>query len=232
MTSNGGVVAERLDRREVERARALAAADHEDRGGVRVDAEHPSAGGAGGLGDGAADRTAGDEVLRPGAAREREGEGDAARQRRREPVGDAQVRVGLHQQERTPGEPRRQGDRSAHVAAAAEDDVGAPAQQQGRRAGGRQRREHHRPEVAQRQPPREAVQRDQVLRIAGARHGARCPGAAGADEPDLSAPRPERVGDRQGRHHVAARPARRDRHAQGRRPLRDGWWVSLTGVRC
>ena len=96
------------------------------------------------------DRAADDAVAcGPSQPRQRVGEEDALRERQREPVGEAEVGIGLGERRRDPhrrgGEHHRPGD----VAAAAEDDVGAAAAQD--RAAGR-RRDDRPPERARRAP--------------------------------------------------------------------------------
>ena len=88
-------VGERLDRREVDRARAERAAEDQHAGRLRRDAELGAGGGA--VVDGRRDGAAGDEVAVAVAAGDREGEADAAGARREQAVGEAEVGVGLGQ---------------------------------------------------------------------------------------------------------------------------------------
>ena len=86
-------VGERLDRRQVDRARAERAAEDQHAGRLRRDAELGAGGRA--VVDRRRDGAAGDEVAVAVAAGDREGEADAAGARREQAVGEAEVGVGL-----------------------------------------------------------------------------------------------------------------------------------------
>ena len=67
------------------------------------------------------------EVLRAISARDRVGEEDLLRERRREPVREAEVRVRLGQRCRNPAQPGGEHHRSGYVTTRAQHDVGAAA---------------------------------------------------------------------------------------------------------
>ena len=119
----------RLDHELVEARRSLAAAEDEQHTGPRRQVEGATALGPRGRAVPGRDRAAGDAVLRPVAALDREREEDPPRERRREPVRKPEVRVRLHERRRDP-HPRRGVDhRPRDVASAAEHDVGLPLPQ-------------------------------------------------------------------------------------------------------
>ncbi len=226
-----GRAAEGLDGGAVQAAGALAAADHQDGGRPGVDPEGPPAGRARGGGHGPAHRAAGHQVAPAGAAGERERQRDPPRQRRGQAVGGAEVRVGLHEHERAARQPRRQGHRPGDVPARADHDVGAAAGEQRGRARDGDRRLRQRDQVPRRQAPREAAHGEQVLGVAGRLDRAGRARPAGAHEADLSPPRAQRVGHRQRRHHVTARPAGGDQRPHGVGPRRGGRRSGIGG-RC
>ena len=130
------LVAVRLDREVVEAARAGERAEERDH---RCLPRQVEATAALFLRDAAmvgGHRPAGDAVLRAVPARDAVGEEDAPRERRRQPVGEAEVGVRLRQRGGQLLPPGRVDHRPGDVAAAAEDDVRPPPLQD-RRAGAR-----------------------------------------------------------------------------------------------
>ena len=179
-------------------------------------------------GDPRRDGPARDAVARPVAAGQREGEADAAGARREEAVGEAEVRVGLRQDERDPPGDGRQPDRAGDVAAAAEHGVGpAPA------AGSAPAAPTAPAALATARAAATGLLRERpstriaVERVAGGGHqlGLR---PLAADEGDLRALSPQRVGDRDRRDDVARGPAGGDHDP---RPAHRGSG-SRTGWRC
>ena len=121
-------VGERLERGQVDRASPERAAEHQHAGVVEAHREpltrratFRSAGG---------DRPAGDAVARSAATGEREGKAYAPRERGQHPVGQAQVAVGLGDDEGDAQRERGHTDRPGDVAAAAHHGVrGEPSKQ-------------------------------------------------------------------------------------------------------
>ena len=159
---------------------------------------------------GAGNGPAGHPVLASVPLRQVVGEEDAPRERRRQPVREPEVGVGLGQRGRDAQRAGREHHRAGDVAAAAEDDVrSAPAQDPD--AGcRRQPGPDERPQERNGRPPREARDRERVERVAVRR-----------DEPSLDAIRrpgerhqhaalAQRLRHRERRQHVACRSAGRD----------------------
>ena len=151
-----------------------------------------------------------DPVLRPVAPGHRVGEKDTSRERRREPVRQPEMRVGLGQGRGDPLPPGRVDHRPGDVAAAAEDDVRPPRREDPRARPRRASGEQHRPQL-----------RDAPAGAAAPRSGT---GRTRSPPPGRAAPRsgqasrrssPARRGRaalrrRERRQHVAGRPAGRD----------------------
>ena len=133
----GPVVAPGADRHLVERRRAGERAEDGDDRLVGAEAEAGARIGAARAEVGDRDRAADDLDLRPRPPRDLVGEEQLRGERRREPVREAEVRVGLGQRRRDPAQPGGEHHRPGDVAAAAEDDVGAPTAQD--RAAGERR---------------------------------------------------------------------------------------------
>ena len=202
-----GRVGERGDGGVVDAARAERAAEDEHAALLRADPELLPRTGA--VGDARRDRAAGDAVAVAGAAREREGEADARGAGREQAIAQPEVRVGLGEDERDPQRQRRGADRAGDVAAAPQHRVRAAAPED--RAGVLQRQRGLRDRAGrlQRVAAADPLDPDRVERVArgGNELGL---GALAADEADLRALSPQRVGHRDGRHHVSGRPAGRD----------------------
>ena len=109
------------------------------------------------------ERPARHAVLRAVAAVDRKREEDALRERRRKPVREPEVRVGLRHRRRDPAAGGREHHRAGDVAAAAEDDVGPAAFEDPRgRRRARGRASTARATGAGRRPAREAAGRGKV----------------------------------------------------------------------
>ena len=203
-------VAVRLDGEVVQAARAGERAEEREHGPALGQAEATAAlvlRDAAMLGR---DRPAGDAVLGSVAAGDLVGEEDAPRERRREPVREPEMGIGLRQRGGHLPPPRRIDHRPGHVAAAAEDDV-RPAALQDRRAGARRAaRPEQRADERDRRPAREAGDLERVELVAGL-----------GDEPSLDAIRrpgerhrdaalAKRCRDRERREHVTGCSAGRD----------------------
>ncbi len=117
--------------------------------------------------------------------------------------------VRLGQDDRDPQRDRRQRDRAGDVAAGAHHRVRAQASQQTTRTRQRQRGAQKSAQRAQRVRAAQPFNRDRVQLVTGRRHELGL-GAAAADERDLGALSPQRVGHRERRHDVPRRPAGRD----------------------
>ena len=167
-----------------------------------------------GGGDRRRDRPAGEQVAIALPSLDREREADPPRARREQPVGEAEVAVGLGQDERqsasqTAASPAGRGDVAAaahhRVGAALAEERGAPtptaARASAQRAGGPER-------VAAVDP----AHVEEVDLVAGGGDQLGLGALAGADEADLGAALSERVGDGQRRHHVPRGPAGCDHH--------------------
>ena len=144
---------------------------------------------------------------------DREREEDASRERGREPVREAEVRVGLGQRRRDPARPRGEHHRPADVAAAAEDDV-RPAAREDLPA--RERRpagERERPEQRQARLAREAGDVERVELEAGFRNELRLEPIRRPGEGHPYAAAAQGFGDGDRRRHVTARSPGRD-HAR------------------
>ena len=136
---------ERLERRLVDRARALAAAEHQQARILGATPEAPPGRAAIGAEHRVRDRPAGDQVALALAALDREGEADPARPARQQPVGEAEVAVGLGQDQREPEPERGQAHRAGDVAAAAHHRVGVAAAEDLARGADGARGAHRRP---------------------------------------------------------------------------------------
>src|SRR5437764_972724 len=97
-------------------------------------------------------------------------EEDATRKRRREPVREAEVGVGLRKRGRDAARPRGHDHRSCDVAAAAEDDVGPPAREDTETDGRCRGREPERPQETRAGPPWKAGDAEGVERVAALRN--------------------------------------------------------------
>ena len=96
----------------VDRAGALAAADHQQAAGGLRDPEAGPCGASVGGQHGGGDRAPGDDVAAALAPVDREGEADPPRAGREQPVGEAEVAVGLGQHQGRAGDRRRQARRA------------------------------------------------------------------------------------------------------------------------
>ena len=134
-----------------------------------------------------------------------------SRERRREPVREPEVRVGLGQRRRDPPPPRREHHRPGDVAAAAEHDVG-PAPREDPRAGARarDRRAASARASASAGPPREARDAEGVELVARLRNEPRLDAIRRPGERHLHAARAQRLRDCE-RRQRRARPSRRPR---------------------
>ena len=143
-------------------------------------------------------RPAGDAVLRAVAPRDAVGEEDAARERRRQPVGESEMRIRLRQCGRELLPPGRVDHRPGDVAAAAEDDMRPPPLQDRRTRPRRATGPQERPEQRHRRTAREARDLERVELVPGLR-----------DEPSLDPIR--RPGERHADASVAQRRCDRER---------------------
>ena len=194
---------EGVERREVDRPRALAAAEDEQAARAGGDPEALPGRVAVGGEDRRGHRPPGDDEALALHARDRERQADPARAPREQPVGEAEVAVGLGQHERQSQRERREAPRARDVAAAAEDGVGAPrAQHLARRGHGRwpPARAHRPPSAGcERSRPRTSSSSTSYP-AAGTSSASRRPRAP--RKKTLGALSPKRVGDGQRRHHV------------------------------
>ena len=189
--------APRLDRELVQEPRSERAAEDEDDGALRRQAElrprcstrrRPGAG---------RDRPADRLVLRAGTHGKREK--DPLRKGRGEAVGEAEMSVRLGQRGRDAAQPRGEHHRAGDVAAAAEDDVRLPAIEDPQAGDRRRRRERDRAQLGRPEPAGEACDRELVERIPVLRN-----------EPSLDAIR------RPGERHRHSPLAQRFRHGERR----------------
>ncbi len=203
--------AEGVHERLVQGARALAAAEHEQHGplgrqlkaGPRLPAGNARARAGG-------DRPPRDAVPRRVAALERVGEEDPAGERRRESVGEPEVRVGFHQRRGNPPHARREDDRPGHVAAAAEDDVRPPPAEDARRSERCGRVDERRAGQPERGPPRQPLHRECVERVARLRNEPGFDSPRRPGEGHRHFPLPQRLGDGERRSEMTERPSGRD----------------------
>ncbi len=208
-----GALGQRRDRALVDRAGALAAADDEQAARPGGDAEALPRRGPVGRQHGRRHRPPGERVAAAVAAGDREGEADPPRRPRQQPVGEAEVAVGLGQDQRDArqhgGDPGRAGDE----AAAAHHHVGPAAPQHPRRRADRGQRLDPRHRRAQAAAAVDPAHLDEVDLIAGGGHQVGLDPLARAEEGDLGAASPKLVGDRHGRHDVAGRSPGRHQHS-------------------
>ncbi len=205
---------EPVDGRLVDRPRPQRAAEDEHEAVVLADAEGAARAGAVGLRR--RHRAAGDPVARAGAPLEREGQADAPREGRQQAVGEAEVAVGLGQDERHPGRDGGRADRPGHVPPAAQhrpradvaEDPARGADRAGRPRDGARRLDGVR--------AAEPLHPEGSQLVAGGRDELRL-GALAAGEDDAGAVSPQLVGDGQRRDDVPRRPARRDEVGLGHR---------------
>ena len=204
---------EGLDRGQVDRAGALAAAHHQQAARVRRDPEPRARRAAVGRQHRGGHRPPGDQVALPLAPRDREGEADPPRAPGQQAVGEAEVAVGLGQDQRDAGEDRGQPRRPGDEAAAAHHDVGPAAADRPPRGSHRGERLDDRDRGAQRVAPVDPAHLQQVDLVAGRGHQLGLDPIAGAEEADLGAASPKLGGDRHGRHHVTGGSPRRHHHS-------------------
>ena len=154
---------------------------------------------------------------------DREREEHPARERRGHPVGEAEVRVHLHQRRRDAHAGCRGQHRPGHVAAPAEHDVGPDAAEdaraRGRGEGGQAEPAHQ----AERRPPREPGHVIGVERIAGGGDEPGLDPLGRAGEHDVGASSRELCGDRQRRHDVACGSSGCDQHPRAAAGVACGW---------
>ena len=196
-------------RRPVDRPRALGAAEHEharlaqcrSRSGPAPPASRWRARGTG--------RPV-THVARAVATLDREREAHAPSERREQPVGQPEMAVGLGQHERNPREHRGQAHRPGDVAATAED---RRRPQLAARSAAPRAPPRRRPAPARAastgRPRGSGATRSRTQVVARGRHELEL-GAVAADERDLGALSPQRVGHRQRRHDVPGGPAGAD----------------------
>ena len=206
---------EGLERAPVDRAGALAAAHDQQAARVRRDAEPAPRGAAIGGQHRGRYRAPGDQVAPPLPAGDREGEADPPRAPGQQAVGEAEVAVGLGEDERDAGEDRGKPRRPGDEAAAAEHDVGSAAADRPPRGSHRDERLGDRDRGAQRVAPVDPAHLEQVDLIAGRGHKLGLDPLAGAEEADLGAASPKLGGDRHGGHDVSGGSPRRH-HDSGR----------------
>ena len=230
----GGAAAERVDGGQVDPPCPERAAEDQHARLVGPDAEAPPGGGAvraaGPRRQGAADHA----VALALAAGDRERQEHAPGEPGQQPVGDAQVAVGLGGHHGQPERPGGKADRGRHVAAAAHHGVGAQAPQQPARGDRRARGAEHGAGGAQRVAAVDPLHPQRVEAEPGRRHQLGL-GPLAADELDPGAAIPQRGGDGQRRDHVPRRPARGD-HDRRHRDLRRSsaaaaWWRARAGHR-
>ena len=178
---------ERLDRGEVDRARALAPSDDQQHPLLVADPEtrprRVAVRGQHRLGH----RPSRHHVLVAGAVLDRERQADPPRPPGQQPVRQAEVRVGLGQHQRRAGQRRRQPGRPGDVAAAAHHHVGAPPPQRRARRADRADRLEPGPRRAQRVAPVDPAHAEEVDLVARGGNQLRLHLVAGAEEADLGA---------------------------------------------
>ena len=167
------------------------------------------------IGRGRRDGAPGDAVARRLAPLEREGEAHAPRERRQHPVGEPEMRVGLGEDERDAAHHRGEPDGAGDVAAGAEHRRGALAAQQPQRPQHRADGPQRRAGGAQRVAAIQAAQRAERVQLVAGLRDERLLRPLAADEGDLGALSPQRVGDCQRRHDVPRRPAGCDQNPLG-----------------
>ena len=198
-------VRERVDDDLVERSRTLApAVDHEQRPLERklesatclVTRNRPRARGH---------RTPCHAVLRARPVRDREGEEHATRERQRQPVGQAQVRIGLHDRSGDSARCGREHHRPGHVAASAENDMRPPPREdrpaRERRLAREQTSDRARSALGS---PRKARDLERVELVAGLGYELRFSPSRRPGERHERAAGAQRLGYRERRQHVAA----------------------------
>ena len=199
----------------VDRAGPLAAAHHQQAEVVRGDAEARSGAVAIGREHGRRHRPAGDQVALALATLDREGEADAPGAAGEQPVGEAEVAVGLGQHQRRAVAKRGEAGGPGGEAAAAHDDVGAAgAQHPAGRCHGTQRLER-RAGGLQRVAAVDPAGLDEVDLVAGGGNELGLDPLARAEEGHLGAASPKLVGDRHGGHHVTRGSPRCHHHFYG-----------------
>ena len=160
--------AERVDAGAVDALRALAAAEGEDDGQSGAQGEGLAALGGAGRQLGRRERPPGQHVLGRPQTGDREAEADAPHKRPQEPVGDAQVGIGLQGEAGDPTKRGQRDDRAAGEAAAADGDVGPHLLEDApdaRHGGGQQPQRGQM--IARREPAREALELQRERLVVG-----------------------------------------------------------------
>ena len=156
------VVAPGADRHLVERRRSGKCTEDGDDRRIGADPEAGAGISAARPEMGVRDRPADDLDLVPGAPLDLVGEEQLRGERCGEPIGEAEMCVGLGQGRRDPAQSRRQHHRAGDIPAASEDDIGTATTQDGAAGERCLRRPHERAHELQRRLPREAADLERV----------------------------------------------------------------------
>ena len=140
----------------------------------------------------------------------REGEADPRSPAAQQPGGEAGAAIGLHQDERHSTQARGDSYRPGDETPSPDDDLGPRPGQEPRGPGYRNGRQEQRPQGLEGVLPVEALDVEQLDRVAGIADEILLGATARTCEKDFPAPVTKRVGDGQGGYDVARRPAGRD----------------------